>query len=526
MTEAFLRAVRRRLRLAWAVATGQLLAPAALGGAVLLTAAGRIRPIGWADLAALAAVGAALVALLAVALVRPVPLSVAARAADRGLGSHDVFATALELGVAGPLPDRVRERAGSLASGQAARDAVRLHLQPRRLAVSALLLLAALGLGVLPNPQDEVAQRRAVEQALLDEQSQHLSQAAAELGKSPAGRAQQAAARELERAARELHAAQGLEAGRRALDQAAARLARQIDPNLLGMKAAVRGLDKSLAATPLPGLGAGTASSASSQLAAAARGLPGLTPEQRSALADRLGSLAAAQQQGDPETAQALAAAAGALRSGDLTAASDALSRAGTEHAGTQGAVQDQEGAAGALGSLALSADALADGPGSQTGQGGRGGQSGQGQGQSPGQGQGNGQGPGNGQGQGQGNGGGGAGRVTGNNATTGSGQGGAGTAAGTGRNASVGVQSATVYDPAVRSTDGEQIDVQGSPGNGSGQVVGQGDLTDPANAPLVPLTQAFPRYQAQASEALSRLDIPPSMRAVVRTYFESLDPR
>jgi hypothetical protein len=113
---------------------------------------------------------------------------------------------------------------------------------------------------------------------------------------------------------------------------------------------------------------------------------------------------------------------------------------------------------------------------------------------------------------------------VTANNASGGSGQGGTGTAAGTGTNASIGLQTATVYDPNRKGTDGDQLNVTGRPGNGQSQVVGQGNLTDPVNAPLVPLAQAFPRYREQASEALSRLDIPPSMRAVVRAYFDSLD--
>jgi hypothetical protein len=112
---------------------------------------------------------------------------------------------------------------------------------------------------------------------------------------------------------------------------------------------------------------------------------------------------------------------------------------------------------------------------------------------------------------------------VTGNNASGGSGQGGSGTAAGTGTNASTGLQEATIYDPNRKGTDGEQLNVAGRPGEGPSRVVGQGNLVDPVNAPLVPLAQAFPSYRQRASEALTRLDIPPSMRAVVRAYFDSL---
>ncbi|MGH9183472.1 MAG: hypothetical protein ACRDZ9_06650, partial [Acidimicrobiales bacterium] len=164
----------------------------------------------------------------------------------------------------------------------------------------------------------------------------------------------------------------------------------------------------------------------------------------------------------------------------------------------------------------------------------GRDGQDGEGQGQGPqqdrGQGGGEGpdQGPGQGRGrdgnQGRGQGGGGAsGRVGGTNTRTGTGQGGPGTPGGTGRNPSGGIQvggDATIYDPEA----GDQLIVGGRPNaGGRSETVGRGDGPTRAGATRVPLADALPRYDAEATRALDRLAISPSLRALVRLYFDSL---
>src|SRR5688500_12873791 len=90
-------AVRRRLRLAWALATGQLFAPLLAVLLVLLVVVARLRPWTWPEPVALVLGAIALPALVAAALLLRVSPVVAARAADRGLETGDAFSTALEL---------------------------------------------------------------------------------------------------------------------------------------------------------------------------------------------------------------------------------------------------------------------------------------------------------------------------------------------------------------------------------------------------------------------------------------------
>ena len=115
---ALLRAVRRRLRLAWALDTVQLLAPvvavAALGlvGWAWITA----RSWSWGEIPGeRIAVGiaiAVLVVIVVLALAFRLPDPVVARAADRGLRTKDAFSTALEVPADVPLfGDKIRERA-------------------------------------------------------------------------------------------------------------------------------------------------------------------------------------------------------------------------------------------------------------------------------------------------------------------------------------------------------------------------------------------------------------------------------
>jgi hypothetical protein len=112
---------------------------------------------------------------------------------------------------------------------------------------------------------------------------------------------------------------------------------------------------------------------------------------------------------------------------------------------------------------------------------------------------------------------------VAGSNARTGSGQGGPGTpGGGTGNNPSGGLESATVFDPAG-GTDGQVLNTTGQEGEGPSQVVGKGDGLTLQNAAQVPLGTVLPRYSAEATAALERLDIPPTQRALVQSYFAAL---
>ncbi len=361
MTE-LLAGVRRRLRLAWAVATAELMAPVVAGLALLLVLVGRVRPWSWAEPAALGVALAGVLGLAGAVVALRVPVTVAARAADRGLATGDAFFTALELdrrgASGGPFPERVRVRAARLAAGHRPAEAVPVRLHGRRLGFVALLALAAVGLAVTANSQDDVRRRRAAERQALGAEAARLRDAAAEVRQAanPAA-GQEAVARRLEELARALAQAPDLAAGRDALDAAARELSSRISSGLLSEKAAVRGLDRSLASAPLPGAGTGDAAA---QLRAAAAALAGLTPEQRTALADRLAALAATQTAGNPEAASRLAAAAAALRAGDNGAAASALSAAAAAQEGAAADVSDQESAMAGLAAVAAAQSNLA----------------------------------------------------------------------------------------------------------------------------------------------------------------------
>jgi hypothetical protein len=101
-------------------------------------------------------------------------------------------------------------------------------------------------------------------------------------------------------------------------------------------------------------------------------------------------------------------------------------------------------------------------------------------------------------------------------------GRGGPGTPNGSGHNASVGLQSATVYDP-IAGGDGEQINLGGRPGQGPTTAAGRGQGQHRASGAQVPLERALPYYRAEATRALDSLNLPPSLRALVRAYFDSL---
>ncbi|HVF13558.1 MAG TPA: hypothetical protein VM942_03105, partial [Acidimicrobiales bacterium] len=271
MTE-LLSGVRRRLRLAWGVATAQWLAPAVVGAALALVLAGRMRPWAWPEATAVGLVAVAAVGLVIASLVVKVPMLVAARAADRGLGTGDVFATALEMETreaagglgagagsdGGPFGERVRARAADLAAGRRPSEAVPVRIDRRRLGVVAGLAVTTVALGLTANHQDDVRRRQEAEQQVLQTEADKLREAAEELRTATAPTpTQEELAQRLEELARELAAAPSLQRGQEALDAAARELAGQLSPNLLAQKAAVRGLDRSLASSPLPGAAAG-----------------------------------------------------------------------------------------------------------------------------------------------------------------------------------------------------------------------------------------------------------------------------
>ena len=531
--DGLLRRVRRRLRLTWFVAVAQWLGPAIAVAALVVVALGFVRPWSWPEPAALVLAGGSVVAIALAALVVRITPAVAARAADRGLATHDAIATALELrGVGGPFAERVTARAQRLAAGRKGREAAALPFAPRRLVVTGVIGLVAVGAAFAPNHQDVVRARQRTERRALAVQATDLRATADQMARQPAAVSTAEALRAL---ANTLERSSSLAAGQRAIDKTTDDLGKRVDPNLLAQKAAALGLERSTQAKPLGDSSAGQ--SASAQLAAAGASAAALGEAERQALAERLDQLAAAQQGANSELASALASAAASLRSGNASAAQSALSNAAAGQqaridsiAGQQAAAAGAQAASNARSSLAQSAKAAGSGEGQGQGSGkGQGQGQGSGSGQGQGQGQGSGSGQGSGQGQGSGKGAGGAaGAVAGSTARTGNGQGGPGRVAGNGTGGPKGqspvVEGTNIFDPAF--TAGDQVLADPLAADGPGQIEGRTSGPNVATGAVTPLAEALPRYAAQATQALDTLAIPPSQRDLVKAYFDQLAER
>ena len=321
--------LRRRLRVVWAGAFLQWVAPAVALVALAVVAVGWFAPIPSPD--RFVAVTAFLLTLgvLVMAAGRKIPTSVVARAADRWLVTGDAFITAHELAgepVPGPLAGAVERRAQRWATGVRPGAVVSVMAQPRRLAVAGAAGTVALILALVPGPQDDARLQAAVRKAALAEQADTLHRAAAELRRtatSPAAdNTTEQAAQHLDDLADALQRTSSLNNARQALDRADDELARSIDPSQLTAKTAARGLERSLQDRPLTG---GVGSDAAAQLRAAAGALDARTPAERAALADRLEELARAQRAGNRAAADALQRAADALRRGDAAGAARAM---------------------------------------------------------------------------------------------------------------------------------------------------------------------------------------------------------
>jgi len=540
--DRLLKSVRHRLRLAWAATTFVLWGPVVLIAGLALAVAARAWPLGWAEPAAIGVVSAAVLATVVAAVAIRISDRSTARAADRGLRTGDVMATALEVRSApeGPFTSHVLSKAERVAASASPSAAIPVRVDVRRAVTSGLLLALVAGLLAAPNPQDEVRRQAAVQRALLDKEAGRLRKASQELAKVPgATEAQKEVAEELNELARALEKAPDATEGKKQVDAAAQALGEKLDPNLLAAKAAAGGLEKSLGTQPLPGTSGGDAAK---QLQEAAKALESMTPEQRAAAADRLSSLAATQSAGNPKAAAELTRAASELRSGNSAAAAEAMRGAASAQKGAAGRVADQETAAGAVGALGAVRERLDSGAEGQQGEGQQGqqgqgqqgegqqgegqqgegqqgqeqegqqGQQGQGQGQQPGQGQGQGQ---QGQGQGQGQPSQAQGQGQGQSQTGGPGGQGQGFGGGP-------PSTAKIFDPLLSGNQEVQVQGQDS-GQSSGERLDTTDGPTGRGTTQVPLSQALPSYRQEATRALDSLEISPSVRSLVRTYFDSL---
>ncbi len=514
-----LHAIRRRLRVAWAVATMQVVAPLVAVAALGLVLAGRTLDIAASDVIALWMVVGVAVLIVAYAVLCKVPDALVARAADRGLRTRDAFETSLELERENDddFAQRVHARAGELAAVSESREAVPLRWRRRPTLVAAFVAPAAIALALMANPQDAMRHDRARDEAAIDATADVIRSEAERIAQQPEGAA---AAERLEQLAADLEKTNSLDKAQELLDHAAAELRDQVGDDLLAKKAATEGLQRSLENSPLPGTSSEEAAeqTVQEQLDALADELPGMTAAERAEAAQRLEDLATTQEAGDPATADALEQAAQDLREGNVAGAQARLGEAGHANAQASSEAAQQTAASDAAQAAANAGQRLGQARDGQPAAG-----QGDGQGQGQGQGQGSGQGSG-GQGQ-QGSGGVGgnpSGNVGGGSGSPGNGgQGGQGQGAGH-QDGSGGPDLDTIYDP-THGTGGETGSVGGGTGTGEGGTVGTTNGQTNSGSSQVPVSDVLDSYARQATDAMNNPSVPPAIRALVLAYFNRL---
>lgn len=530
MTEnrsGFLRRIRARMRLAWLSATAQRYAPF-IGFLVVIVLA-----IDWLTVFDRGLMVSGLVlggyALLLVAGAVALRISAwdASRAAERGLDARDALTTALEFADPDDGVHRlIQERADLLAAESRASEAIPIRADAVRLRQLGMAAALAVVIGLLP-PLGSTPALSSDLRAALEEEAQQLERIAQALEEADVETSEDIRD-ELERLVNELRSAETLEQALQALEESETRLGEQVDADFLSQKTAVQGLARDLALRPLVD---GAPVDATSQLEALAESLGSLSDPELAALEDRLSDLAESQSAGNAELSSRLAEAARALGDGDLDEAARALQEA---------AVEQESGLDGARGQQALTetqralegARSRLGGRGIGQGQGQEGGQGTgeeEGEGQGEGEGEGQGEGDGEGEGQGAGQGGqpaGGGGEISGVTPGDGSsqGQGGPGNVgAGDGQDHDSDVATAEVFSPIEEGalSDLLQVDIHG--GVAEGDILGRADGPTGRGESVVPYAQVLPEYLNQAADALGELQLPPSMRGIVQTYFDLL---
>lgn len=526
----FLRRVRARMRVAWLSATAQRFAPYLALTVVVVLALDWLTPFDQGVLMATTLVGLFVVALLLRAVTLRITPWDASRAAELGLGARDSFTTALEFTDDGDeVHQIIQERANRLATTSRAADAIPIRADRSNLRRLGLAAALALIIGLLPPLGSTPALSSDIETA-LDEEADRIERIAEAVEEADVETSEDIV-EALEALAQELRGAETLEQALQSLEDAESRLGEQVNPDFLSQKAAVQGLARDLALRPLA---EDAPLDAPSQFQELAENLDSLSEPERAALADRLSDLAESQAAGNPELSSQLSEASRSLEAGDLDGAADALERAARDQQsgldgarGQQALTETQRALEGAR--SRLSGEGLGQQGQEGEGQEGEGQREGEGQGQGQGEGQGEGEGEEQGEGQGAGQGAnpaGGGGEITGVAP-------GDGNASGQGQQGSVGagdnsdhgtdVETANVYSPLDEGSlsDLVQVDIEG--GSADGDVLGEAEAPTARGESVVPYAQVLPEYLNQAADALGELQLPPSMRGIVQSYFERL---
>jgi hypothetical protein len=93
----------------------------------------------------------------------------------------------------------------------------------------------------------------------------------------------------------------------------------------------------------------------------------------------------------------------------------------------------------------------------------------------------------------------------------------------GSGSKTDYGTDVETVYDPILEGSISDQVQVGIDGGSGEGAVVGRGEAPTQRGESIVPYAQVLPNYLGEAADTLTSLQLPPSLRGIVQSYFDLL---
>jgi hypothetical protein len=440
-------------------------------------------------------------------IARPGPMNLM-RTADLQLALKERLSTAWERRHAdGPMDSVLRQDALRHASLAPLAAAFPIQLRRREGLAIVALILASVALAVLPNAMDQVMSQRRADKASQARAAATVEAVQKKLAAAPSPAPVDPQVQKILQDARaRITAAQDPRSALQNITPAEQQLARLSDPRTPGQASTAQNLSNSLSSTSAGRSVSQALNDSPSKGAQAIRDLASqlqiLTPQQKDELAKALAN--AAQHAQDPAMASSLQRASQSLSSGDLSAASAAMSDlAGQLDSLQQQMTNDQEIAA-AINGLEAAREGLAaqaDRDASSSAQSAAAAASGSGSGnaQASASGSGSGNGIGNGSGSGTGNGSG----ETGNGGT-----GGVGNGSGTG--------SGSPTKPT------ERIFVPGRPV--PGQMENEPTPLGPGqDVPLTPYTQVIQSYRQAALDATNRSLIPVSSSDLIRMYFSSL---
>jgi hypothetical protein len=100
------------------------------------------------------------------------------------------------------------------------------------------------------------------------------------------------------------------------------------------------------------------------------------------------------------------------------------------------------------------------------------------------------------------------------------------GTPDGSGNNGTGGPEEATVFDPQEATGPTTDVDVDPNRSAGESETVGKANAPSTKTNGAVPLSSALPKYSERATAAVDQMQIPPSVRALVKAYFERMAER